>query len=75
MGRGMVPFERRDEKHRVIDPVVEDDELRNYTLAKQRVTNLVRSAKVLFSTLGGSEQEGQSQELLVKLAEDRLKNI
>jgi predicted GTPase len=47
------------------------DQLRNYRLAKQRVTDCVRAAKEFVETHGATEDSEACQALLVKLAEDR----
>jgi GTPase Era involved in 16S rRNA processing len=47
------------------------DPLRQYTLAKQEVSACIRQLKQSFETSGDQDRSARSQDLLVKLAEDR----
>lgn len=55
----------------MLTTIDETSQLRDYTLVKQEVTDLIRTAKQLFQSQGRSESAEQCQALLVKLAEDR----
>jgi len=49
----------------------ETDQLRQYTLAKQEVAEVIRALKTFLHTRGRPDAADKCQELLVKLAEDR----
>lgn len=51
--------------------IQEADPLRQYTLAKQEVSACVRQLKQFFETSSDHDRSERSQDLLVKLAEDR----
>jgi GTP-binding protein EngB required for normal cell division len=51
--------------------VDETDQLRDYILVKQEVSEVIRTARQLFQMQGRTESAEQCQALLVKLAEDR----
>lgn len=49
----------------------QENQLRQYTLAKQQISDLVRESKQVMEALKDNAQSDRCQELLVKLAEDR----
>ena len=49
----------------------QENQLRQYTLAKQQVSDLVRESKQMLEMLKDKTQADRCQDLLVKLAEDR----
>ena len=49
----------------------QENQLRQYTLAKQQISDLARESKQLFERLNDEVQVERCRELLVKLAEDR----
>ena len=55
----------------ILPPTDPTAQLRNYTLAKQRVTDCVRASREFMQTHGTPEGVEHCQALLVKLAEDR----
>src|SRR6266498_5765102 len=51
--------------------IPQQNQLRQYTLAKQQVSDLVRASRQLFERLKDEPQMDRCRDLLVKLAEDR----